>query len=250
VTDQPSPTIAPPTPEPTVSPEASIEPTPLPPPAFTTGLEASDQFWEPLYNTCWFGAFGSPSMAQLTRNSDLVIVGRIVDLFIGEMYELEPGVRWPLSYLRVAITEIIKGKPASRDVGSVEIQMHSISPEDVDVLRERLPGGDHLWFLKLEDPAERDPANQSPIAPYAYYLSTKPQVSVLRNVDGRVEVIRPDAIAQALGREHFPVPLDGTDFDELVRRVRELAGTESAGPGVRTVQARPRDADAHTRFAC
>jgi hypothetical protein len=212
-----------PTPAPTMLPTEVPEPTrqivnsprpasSLPPPEFVDGLEASNAFWEQFYDTCWFGAFPdevSSSLAEITRDSDLVVRGRIVDIV----------PRGTNGFAVVAITELLKGEPLSREPGTVEIRM-SRGP-DVDLLRSKIPAHDVIWFALHE--STLDPDRASAPTSYRYYATDYPQMSILRDINGKVQVIMPNAIESALGRDHYPVPLDGTRFEALVERVRDMA---------------------------
>jgi hypothetical protein len=221
-------------------------------PSFAGGLRASDEFWDPLYDTCWFGAafFPSPTFAEMVEQSDLIIVGRIDDMYIGEHWDGGDGYLWPLVYMRVAISDTLKGEARSRDPGTVEIQMAYAYADDLDKMRSRLPAHEHMWFLQLEDASDRGPQNQSPIAGFAYYSTDYPQTSILRNIHGSVEVIKPDSIARALTPQSFPVPLDGTDFEAVVERVRDMAAGSGRHAQIAAIQSRPSDEEAPLRFAC
>lgn len=205
--------------EPTATPnQPTLQPTPccdsssLPSPSHVGGLAASDLFWERWYDTCFFGAFPIvSSLAEITSDSDLVIRGTITDLFV--RYESQ----WRPAVAKVSITEVLKGEPESRELGMVEVQIGLEA--DVEDLRSSLPAHDHLWFLVHEHTF--DPRNKP--SGYTYHTTDYPQVSVLRDIGGVVEVIWPGPIANAFSPRHYPVPLDGTSFEELVARVRQLA---------------------------
>jgi hypothetical protein len=208
-TDQPSPTpiataIATRTPRPTDSP-------PPPPPAFVEGREASDLFWENFYAECFFGAFRIPkSLKEMAAQSNLVISGTIVDLYTyprnGSGYQGVVAI--------VAIGEVIKGEPVIRRTGDPDV-VHVIigNGYDMDHLRSSLPGHDNLWFLTQNGDAA------------TYYSADYLQLSVLREIDGSVRVIRPNWIRRLYDADHYPVPLEGTNFAELVERVREIVKT-------------------------
>ena len=196
---------------PTAAPTTCCE-SPSPSPSQVAGLAASDRFWAHWYESCWFGAFPIvSSLEEITSQSDLVVRGTIIDL-----YSRNQGI-YQLAYLRVSITEVLKGEPMSRDDGTVEVQIGLGSSSDLEELRSTLPRHDHLFFLVHDDDNE-----------YSYYTTDYEQVSVLRDIGGVVEVITPEAIAGAYSARHFPVPLDGTSFEELIARVRELASRPPA----------------------
>lgn len=184
---------------------------PLPSPSHVAGLAASDRFWAHWYESCWFGAFPIvSSLEEITRQSDLVILGTITDLYV--RFESD----WQPAYAKVLITDVLKGEPVSREAGTVEVQI-AFASADLEEIRSRLPRHNHLWFLINEEGHES-----------TYQTTDYPQVSVLRDIGGVVEVIMPEAIANAYSRRHFPVPLDGTSFEELVDKVRQIAEEPSA----------------------
>jgi len=154
--------------------------------------------------------------------SDVVIRGRVLDVRDAEYSGL-----YPVLEMTVEPTEILKGEPLLTGDGEVVI---AFAPDaEAGQLRAVLPDHENLWFLSLDEDYQ------------TYYTSDYDQISILRNVDGKVRVIRPDFIARAYSRDHYPVPLEGTSFDELMDRVRELTSTSSRDvalaitqPGVRT----------------
>ena len=197
---------------PTLQPTPKGDPPSLPSPEHVGGLAASDRFWETWYETCWFGAFSIvSSLEEITSQSDLVIRGTISDLYIRRPWDdFQPA------YAKVSISEILKGEPASEEPGTAEVQIGFIR-SDLAELRSSLPAHGHLWFLtQYENGAA------------TYHPTDYPQVGILRDIGGVVEVIMPEAIASAYSRRHFPVPLNGTSFEELVARVRQLAGESAA----------------------
>jgi hypothetical protein len=199
----------------------------LRPPEFVAGLEASDAFWNSWFDDCWFGAFDlPPSLAAVYASADIVVRGRIVDLYIGEYWQMS-GVDYqdPLAYVRVEVGEILKGEPAWRTRGYVEVGIgHGF--DALESIRVKLPDHEHLWFLTWD--GEREPPNDSAIAPYAYYAPDYMIPTILRNIDGKVQVINSDTLKRAYGKDQFPLPLDGTSFEALLERVRALGDARVA----------------------
>jgi hypothetical protein len=223
-----SPTLAP-SPTPTLAPTLTPIPTPpLPSPSSVSGLAASDRFWDQWVETeCWFGIDPLPSsLAEIVRDADLVVRGPIVDLYIGEYWRGDAhGPSHGLAYAKVAIEELLKGDPVSREAGFVEVQM-GYAPDDLDDLRAKLPAHDHLWFLGYEDPDTRGEFNQSEMVGFVYY-APKDYETVFREINGVVEILAPGPIREVYGKDEFLLTLDGTDFEELVDQVRELTATQS-----------------------
>jgi hypothetical protein len=78
--------------------------------------------------------------------------------------------------------------------------------DSLETLRSDLPPNVHLWFLKYAEDID------------AYYATDYPQISVLRDIGSVVRVIAPRRITSAYSDQHFPVPLDGTSFEDSSRR--------------------------------
>ncbi|MEP7158406.1 MAG: hypothetical protein ABI797_03190 [Chloroflexota bacterium] len=171
------------------------------------GREASDQFWNMTYNYCFFGGFMFPSsLAEMLGASEVVMRGPIVDIYVVWEEGASPSSEdIPRSHLAVKPIEILAGSPELDPDGNVRVTFGRT--DDVDVLRSRLPGHDNLWFLK---------------GTHVYYFAEYPQLSLLRDIGGKVRVIRPHAIARAFSERHYPVPLEGTPFEDLMERVRKL----------------------------
>jgi hypothetical protein len=216
----PSPT---PTPEPSPSPAPSVEPSPSPEPS-DDALARSDSFWDEwMQEPPPLGLpFDSDSLSQNARRADLVVRGPITDLYIGEYWARESGDPWPLAYITVRVDEVFKGEPASRTPGYVEVQVGVAGP-DIEEIRARLPGHDNVWFLMYDWPRRDTPAQRSPeIARFTYVLKGLYQ-GVLRDIRGEVTMLEAASYAQAYGSDKFPLPLEGTSFEDLVQQVRDVA---------------------------
>lgn len=57
------------------------------------------------------------------------------------------------------------------------------------------------------------------------YFATNDYQGVLRNINGAVRVIGTQELIDVYGPDHFPLPLEGTDFELVVDQVRLLAQT-------------------------
>jgi len=223
-----TPTPSPYRPSPTVA--STRVPTPWPSAIATPDGSAtrreSDAFWN--YWADEPHAWLTHQAASLEDNvglAHLVVRGHMTDVYVGEMWDMGMGPAVPITYVRVAIGEVLKGSPISRTDGFVEVGLGTVSNEVLDDLRARLPQHDNVWFLMSDEAlSPRSPANETEIAPYAYVPSNDLQ-GVLRSIDGRVRVIKPAWIETFLGEDHFPLLLQGTNFAELVEEVRETSKT-------------------------
>ncbi len=226
--DQPIPTESVgPSPSTMVNITPNVEVTPTP--AINDALALSDGFWNR-----WVGPpnpgvleeFEADSLADLSRRVDLIIRGRVTDIYVGEYWRTGPEDRpFPLVYLRVEIEEVLKGEPVSRSAGYVEVLLGSAGPEEVEDYQARQPAEDMLWFLMYgPDWDERvfEPQRSSELAPYAYFVFNFWQ-GILRDINAEVHVMQPDSMATDLGDDFFPLPLSGTEFEKVVEQVRALA---------------------------
>ena len=189
--------------------------------------QATDQFWSrfmyvdparPL-------SFHFDTLDALTDQADLVVRGRLTRLYVGEQWrfsEFEPTV--PHVYATLDISEIVKGVPASRDPGSVEV-MWAITDESFDPTTQPVPPDEHLWFLMHHatwwSSLGRTPTG-SELEPFAYFRPNHHQ-AVFRNMNGAVDIVRDDFIADSYGEDEFPLALEGMGFEGFVGQVREQA---------------------------
>jgi hypothetical protein len=195
----------------------------VPTPTASDPLAQSNRFWAP-WTEPILGhlPLDATSLAEAAEQADLIVRGRILDLYVGEMWVMD-NTSFPLDYVKVEVAEILKGEPHWRTPGFVEVQVGDSA--DLEEVRAMMPTHDHLWFLMYE--ANRASRGDSPmasaeIAPYAYFISNEYQ-GVFRDIGGTVRLIQPEEVARVLGPEHFPLMLEGANFDQVVDEVRDLA---------------------------
>ena len=211
----------------TVEPSASgatTAPTPAPS-SQTTGMteqERGDWFWE--YQT----HFGDDilvydSLADITANANLIVRGRLVDMRPGEIWPFSLNMQQEMGPLRAAfaiveIDEVLKGTPQTKSPGTIIASDLGLERGTLD----DLPEGEVTLFLM--NYAQQRIETDSPPSPDEddryYYVRPNGYQGVLRNVDGRVWLVDPERPWE----NEFPVPLDGKPYDEVVDRIRELAG--------------------------
>jgi hypothetical protein len=195
-------------------------------PASESERVVSDAFWNPISEAQppvmrdWM----FDSVEQLAGFADLVVLGRVTDVFIGEEWvfvEGEPGQ--PFLYARIAIDEVLKGHPVTRQPGYVEFQLTILGLDDGPPGPGTVPEGQALFFLSHEA-TYRETRGLSPrtteIAPYAYF-DAAPE-AVMRDLDGSVRLIEPGQMAEVYGEDYYPLLLEGTSFDQLLLRIRDL----------------------------
>lgn len=202
----------------------------VPTPVASGTLAESDSFWDHWAARPFPRPRPDPgSLQEALGYSDLVVRGHIVDLYIGEYWlELPDQPRVALAYAKVAVSESYKGSPVWRDPGYIEVDLGRLDPAGLDALRKSLPRQDSIWFLRYGPDFPRDDANQSDIAPYEYLL-LNPQQGVLRDIDGKVRVVKPEYL-EPLGPNEFPLGLEGTGFNSLVAQMQAIAETLPASP--------------------
>jgi hypothetical protein len=154
------------------------------------------------------------SLAELTGESDVIVRGTIADL------HTRRAAGWDFSMARVVVADVLKGESRLEDPSTIDAQI-GYGGAELAALRSSIPGHEHLFFLKFANDTQH------------YYPTDYVQVSVMRGIEGYVRVIRPDSIANAFSRDHFPLPLEGSVFEELVERVQEMVTTERSASQLR-----------------
>jgi hypothetical protein len=165
--------------------------------------------------------FDFNSIDELTAASQLVVRGRITDVYVGEWWsfnDVEPAV--PLLYATVAIDQVVKGQPASKVPGAVEVLLAPLG-SDEDYSSAALPDEQALWFLQYE-PEQREAERKTPvtteIAQYAYVRPNSHQ-TVFRDIDGITRAMFTDRQRQVYGIDAFPTNVEGLPFETLTNDV-------------------------------
>jgi hypothetical protein len=195
----------------------------------------SDRFWAMWLEPIGYDlTFDADSLADSVRQADVVVVAKLTDVYVGEYWRTvddEPAV--PLVYGRLEIGDLLKGELRSRLAGSVEVQLGQLEGEaeiEIPNLRMIMPTHDNLWFLMYGPNwgvRTLEPQVSAEIAAYEYFLGNEYQ-GLIRGINGQVRLIGDEELESAYGPAHFPLYLDGTDFDSLVTQVRFLASTTEA----------------------
>ena len=220
------PTLAPSSPAaagpgPTVASRPSPAPTSLP--GHMNERERSDWYWGSVSDFEMY-SFRYDSLSEITTDAHLVVVGRVVDVQLGQVEPFESAAEVPSSmpvvFGVVAIDEVLKGEPEMQVAGQIlvaRLGRTGMSAAD-------LPRGRVLLFLKnyalwrSEGGYEVSPD----AADRFYYTRPNGYQCVLRDIDDTVRIVDgPDGWEAALGP--FPSQLDGRPFEEVLDRVKELA---------------------------
>ncbi len=203
-------------------PSSSIEmPFVTPSPAVLSVLERSDRFWDPL--TYHASGYWFRSLGDMAEAADLVVTGRLVSVRPGRHVIVsadDPEATADFVTARVAIDEVLKGTPESRDAGQIDLELFLPDPRRLDEVVANVPQEQQLLFLvngAASSRREGHPPEYQEQLRYTY-IGVSAQ-GILRNIDGNVKRL-PPAVIEDL--EEFPTELDGADFDEIVDRVRQV----------------------------
>ena len=142
------------------------------------------------------------SLDEMTRASDAVVRGRVVDVSAGRTFG---GAGHALHYARVtiAVEEPVAGILPSRHAAALILEVPLFGgPETLDALRSTLPRDESLFFLRNKGGADAD------------FYRLVIMRGVIVNRDGAAEVTPGDDPLDALA---------GTPFDAVVDQVRQAA---------------------------
>ena len=178
-------------------------------------IDRSDLFWSPITRR---GAYAQnyDSVGDITKAVHLVVRGRVVDVKVADFLPFEGDVEQiPILVGIIAVNDVLKGRPQMRVPGTVEVSLDAAWPDWEKTLLANLPADDDLFLLLMNDAQQRtelgyavkDPENE----PYLYWRPNGDQ-AVLRDIDGRVDVIEPEA-------DRYPFALDGVAFDAVTNDV-------------------------------
>ena len=183
-------------------------------------IEISDRFWAVNAD---FGptAFTYASLAEMTADADLIVVGRVVGTRMGGPVPVDdPGGEQarPVRFGVVAVDEVVKGRPNMLDAGVVLVR--SLSSQDATV--GGLPPEQFVIFLKSYEQlqAEFGKGLYNDANDRFYYARPNGYQAVLRNINGVLTVVEGlDGEAAAPGA--FPAPLAGQPFDDVLEAIRQ-----------------------------
>ena len=187
------------------------------------GEDSSDEFWGRFmgFEPTTMSWYDYRTLPEMTGSVDLIIRGRIIDLYIGEerrLNEIEPPIS--IAYVGVSVDEVLKGEPVVRSPGRVEVLFSPVG-DDFDAGDYARPSEEYVWFLN-HLPTRRDasgrPQFTSDIAPFSYFRPNSRQ-TVLRNTAGFVDVVLSEKIGLAYGEDAFPLELDGMSVAELSAQI-------------------------------
>jgi hypothetical protein len=187
-----------------------------------TEPDLSDWYWRNLTRSGPFG-FEYASIEEITADSHLIVRGKIVSTATGgiepfddEFYMESP----PVTFAVVAIDEVLKGSPESKDAGTVLVARLAMAGlED-----SALPKDEVILFLKNCAQMRADFGMPPATDKDDRYFYTRPNAyqAVLRNRGGLAWVVPPpDGWAEEYSP--FPGSLSGADFAGIGPTVRHLA---------------------------
>jgi hypothetical protein len=190
-------------------------------------LDASNWFWAEWLEPIGFELpYDAAVLFDAVGQADLIVRGHIQEVFVGEYWRDSADERpYPLAYARVEVGEVLKGAPASRTPGIVEVQLGRLASEsDLERINDLAPDHDNLWFLMYGPNyglRRLEPQKSAEIAPFEYVLGNEYQ-GVLREIGGQIRVVGGADLLADYGPDHYPLQLEGGDFDVLVEEIRSL----------------------------
>lgn len=140
------------------------------------------------------------SLAEMTRGSDAVVRGRVLDIEAGRVFGSDSGSALHYAALTIAVAETVAGSLPARHAAQLTLEVPLFGgPETLDGLRYSLPRGDSLFFLRNKGGQDAD-----------FY-----RLVVLRGV-----VVNRDGVAEVTPGNDVLDALAGSQFDEVVGQVR------------------------------
>lgn len=187
--------------------------TPSPVPTAGLGsLERSDLFWDAL-------ALGAetqqqwPTLAEVVEVSDLVVRGRVTDIRLGRTVAVA-GIQFALT--TVQIEEVLKGTPATRTPGTIEVEWWLANGTDLSDLQARIPEDEALFFLVNQGLLAERLGHPEDVEEYRYqYAEINGAQGTLRDIDGLVRPLHQDRIGW------FPEDFVGDSYMDLVQLARD-----------------------------
>jgi hypothetical protein len=177
-------------------------------------------FWELLHaegaQYQWF-----ESLEDMSAASSVVIVGRIVSVTDGRVFNPEPeyGERGKVYYLAatVEVESVLHGSLARAGARSITVELFAPNVAAIPLIKESTPSETSIFFLlnKAVHPATAGLSRQDRASEAQYYEIMGEQAH-LEDVSDKVSV------SSAIGPDEFPQGLAGRPFADLVAEIRAL----------------------------
>jgi len=190
-------------------------------------LVESDEFWAQWLDPIGFELpHDATSLVHAVAQADLIVRGHIQEVYVGEYWrDSADEPPFPLAYALVEVGEVLKGEPESRTPDVVEVQLGRLASEsDLERINDLVPDHDNMWFLMYgpnHGTRRLEPQKSAAIAPFEYFLGNEYQ-GVLREIGGQIRVVGGAELLSDYGPDHYPLPLEGGDFEGLVEEIRSL----------------------------
>ncbi len=178
-------------------------------------LERSDLFWDALASGAetqqqW------PTLAEVVEVSDLVVRGRVTDIR-PDPTVAGPGIQFVLT--TIAIEEVLKGVPESREAGTIEIEWWLDNDAEVAGLRTQIPDHEALFFLFNQGLVAERLGYPEDVEEYRYqYTEVNGAQGTLRDIERTARSIFDE------GGDWFPEGFDGGPYRELLQQARRASG--------------------------
>jgi len=175
-------------------------------------LARSDRFWDALA-TGPEGAQQWPTLAEVVEVSDLVVRGRVTDIRLGRTVAAA-GIQFALT--TVDVEEVLKGTPATRTPGTIEVEWWLANGADLTDLRAQIPEHEALFFLFNQGLLSERLGNPEDVEQYRFqYTEVNGAQGTLRDIHGTVRPIYRDRIGL------FPDGFVGDSYVDLVQEARD-----------------------------
>jgi len=184
-------------------------------------LARSDRFWDALA-TGSEGAQQWPTLAEVVEVSDLVVRGRVTDIRLGRTVAAA-GIQFALT--TVDVEEVLKGTPATRTPGTIEVEWWLANGADLTDLRAQIPEHEALFFLFNQGLLSERLGNPEDVEQYRFqYTEVNGAQGTLRDIHGTVRPIYRDRIGL------FPDGFVGDSYVDLVQEARDAVREGRVSP--------------------
>ncbi len=177
----------------------------------------ADEFWLQV-SPGGMALYVYPSLTDMTKGVDLVVIGRVTEIADGRPIPAEAGAEgYGLGTIALSIEEVLRGEPVETKPGIVSVEFLMGDARLLPRYTSRIPSERVILFLmnKGLDAKRHGQDPNGPLAGYDVYAIQGPQ-GYLREVDGRIDA--PIGLDDA-----WLFDLDGQTFPEVRKQVLAAA---------------------------
>lgn len=213
---------------PATQPAAHVAPTPEPLADDRSEKQRSDDFWNAVTTFAKFG-YEYDTLAEMTLDADLVVLGRVIELKPGQIEQFDPDPEGPQGAMNVtfgiiAIDSVLKGEPEPKIEGQILVSRLGVRT----MTAADLPGGRVIIFLKnyAQERLREGVPPSSDADDRFYYARPNMYQAVLRETDGLVDLIVPPGL-ESVFKGTFLKGLDGREMDAVAEQIRDMARSDN-----------------------